>query len=128
MNRIKVKGFKPDIIVSSTAEFSQLFDCSIRTDLSDMIIDKVISNISEDVQQVGGIRIYIKDTDSAIELTIRRDEFLEILEEHLKIYENLEMYEICAKIYEGIKKIKIGNLVDVVKTSKRRKKVSKNID
>ncbi|MFZ9376973.1 MAG: hypothetical protein ACO25K_07595 [Candidatus Fonsibacter ubiquis] len=42
MNRIKVKGFKPDIIVSSTAEFSQLFDCSIRTDLSDMIIDKVI--------------------------------------------------------------------------------------
>jgi hypothetical protein len=118
------KKYVADIIVGSMKEFSDLFDCSIRTDLSDLIINKIIENIPTTVSQVRDIRIYVQDINQGIELNINRHEFLEVLEEHLAIYEDLEMYEKCSIIYTGIKKLKIGNLINDVKVSKKKSKKS----
>lgn len=115
------KKFVPDITVASKEEFLELFDCSIRTDLSNLIIDKILSNINSK-KNIGGIFVYIQNWDQGIELTIKPDEFLEVLEEHLKIFEELEMYENCAKIHNGIKNLKIGNIIGSVKSFKKHQK------
>jgi len=114
----------PNISVSSMSEFTQLFDCSIRTDLSDLIINKILENISTNTKEITDVRIYVEDIDQWIQLNVKRTEFLEVLEEHLKIYEDLEIYEKCSMIYDGIKKIKIGNLVNHVKVSKKKSKTT----
>ena len=113
------------IKVNNVEEFQELFDCSIRQELSLAVVDTIIKNLATKVKSVKVAHISIVNPETEMVLALERNEFLDTLEQQLKDFETAELYEHCSKIYDAIKKLKIGKVIHDVQIHKKSDK--KNI-
>lgn len=110
------------IRVNNTEEFTELFDCSIRQELSFAVVDTIIKNLSTKTKKVQVAHISIVYPETEMILEVQRSEFLETLEQQLKEFEAAELYEYCTKINDGIKRLKIAKIIQDVQISKKQNK------
>ncbi len=99
------------IIVKDVKEFADLFLPSERPELSKAVIDVIEENIGNSNEVVKDIKVTITDNNTDIILSIIRTEFLSVLEEQLELFEEIEDYRECARIFKLISKIKSGSIV-----------------
>ena len=104
------------ISVENVEEFSRLFIPSERTELSEAVIDVIEANLNNTLDVIKDIKVSIQDARTDIVLSIKRNEFVSILEEQLKAFEEIEHYEQCSKIVKIIQKIKAGAIVQSLVT------------
>ena len=110
------------IKVNNVEEFQELFDCSIRQELSLAVVDTIIKNLTTKTKTVKVAHISIVHPETEMVLAVERGEFLETLEQQLKDFEAAELYEHCSKIYDAIKKLKIGKVIHDVQVHKKQTK------
>jgi mRNA deadenylase 3'-5' endonuclease subunit Ccr4 len=106
------------ISVKNIEEFSHLFVPSERLELSKAVIEIIEENLDNSKQTIRDIHIHIESTQTDIILSVNRHEFLEVLEEQLKMLEEIELYEECARIAKLIKSLKAGSIVQSLIESK----------
>jgi len=106
------------ISVKNIEEFSYLFVPSERLELSKAVIEIIEENLDNSKQTIRDIHIHIESTQTDIILSVNRNEFLEVLEEQLKMFEEIELYEDCSRIAKLIKSLKAGSIVQSLIESK----------
>lgn len=99
------------IHVDNINEFARLFIPSERVDLSEAVVDVIESNLNNTKTVLKDIKVFIKDANTDIILSIKRNEFVNVLEEQLQLFEEIEYYEKCAQITKILRKIKAGAIV-----------------
>lgn len=108
------------ISVKDIEEFSQLFIPAERTELSKAVINVISENINNTKDVIYDIRVSIESENTDIVLSIIRNDFIQILEEQLQLFEEIEHYEECAKIVKLIQKIKAGSIVQSLVDNKHK--------
>ncbi len=83
-----------DIVYSKTLNISQT------------VVDKILNNLETNGRYIYILKIQIEDNDEAIDFTIDRNNFIEVLEKNIKIQEHFEQYECCAEIRDTINQLK----------------------
>jgi mRNA deadenylase 3'-5' endonuclease subunit Ccr4 len=110
------------ITVKNIEEFSHLFVPSKRTELSIAVIDLIETNLGNSKSIIKEIHIHIESTQTDIILALNRHEFLDVLEDQLKMFEEIELYEECARIVKIIKSLKTGSILQSLVESKKKNK------
>jgi hypothetical protein len=110
------------IVVKNIEEFTHLFVPAERLELSNAVIQIIEENLNNIKPVIRDIHIHIESTQSDIIIEINRHEFLEVLEEQLKMFEEIELYEECPRIVKLIKSLKAGSIVQSLVESKTNKK------
>ena len=74
--------------------------------ISQMIVDKILSNLKTKKRFIYILEIIIEESDKIINLTIDRKDFIDVLEKNIQIHAHHEKYERCIEIQNAIKKLK----------------------
>lgn len=75
-------------------------------ELSTAFTDTILDNLNSEEEEVRAVDVYISNTDSIIEISVCRKDFIDTLEKNLLIHEYHEEYERCSKINEAIQLLK----------------------
>lgn len=95
---MKPKEFK----VTTMYEFQELVEKK-DFNISKAIVDSIIQNIKTRKKLVHVMSIKCVNEDAIIDITLEKIHFVNTLKENIKYFEEREMYEECARIYESIK-------------------------
>ena len=77
--------------------------------MSQTIVETVLKNLKTRKKQIPVFEIEVESEDSVYTLSVKRDEFISILETNLIHFENEEAYEGCQQIIEAINFLKTKN-------------------
>jgi len=89
------------IQVESVEDFEQMVNDKDLT-ISKSIVSGILQNLVGKKKNIHVLEIYIKDEDSIVDITCRREDFIETLEENLKTFIHHEEYEACSGIQKAI--------------------------
>ena len=95
---MKPKEFK----VTTMYEFQELVEKK-DFNISKAIVDSIIQNIKTRKKLVHVMSVKCVNEDAIIDITLEKIHFVNTLKENIKYFEEREMYEECARIYESIK-------------------------
>ena len=71
--------------------------------ISKAIVDSIIQNIKTRKKLVHVMSVKCVNEGEIIDITLEKIHFVNTLKENIKYFEEREMYEECARIYESIK-------------------------
>jgi hypothetical protein len=99
-----------EITVNNSEEFQELVD---RRDsrISKAIVDGILKNIKTSKKHIHVLSVNCMEEGEIIDITADRDNFIDILQENLPVYEREEWYEDCQRIVDSIKLLKIKPVV-----------------
>lgn len=92
----------PSITVKSYEEFKNL-QGEKALQLSSIIIETIINNLNSKKKHIPLVELTVQDQDRVFDITIDRDEFINILKIRLPFHEALEDFETCVRIVDAIK-------------------------
>ena len=95
---MKPKEFK----VTTMYEFQELVEKK-DFNISKAIVDSIIQNIKTRKKLVHVMSVKCVNEGEIIDITLEKIHFVNTLKENIKYFEEREMYEECARIYESIK-------------------------
>ena len=95
---MKPKEFK----VTTMYEFQELVEKK-DFNISKAIVDSIIQNIKTCKKLVHVMSVKCVNEGEIIDITLEKIHFVNTLKENIKYFEEREMYEECARIYESIK-------------------------
>ena len=95
---MKPKEFK----VTTIYEFQELLEKK-DFNISKAIVDSIIQNIKTRKKLVHVMSVKCVNEGEIIDITLEKIHFVNTLKENIKYFEEREMYEECARIYESIK-------------------------
>lgn len=75
-------------------------------EMSEIIVNKILSNINSDIKDVYITEIRILDKGVAFDLNVERKDFQKVLESNLNIFTHHERYEECRLISNAINFLK----------------------
>ena len=104
---MKPKEFK----VTTMYEFQELVEKK-DFNISKAIVDSIIQNIKTRKKIVHVMSIQCVNEDAIIDITLEKLHFVNTLKENIKYFEEREMYEECARIYESIKYLSKPKIID----------------
>jgi hypothetical protein len=73
------------------------------------IVETVLENLNTRKKEIPVFEIEVDGENATYTLSVKRDEFIEILKTNLIHFENEEAYEGCQKIIEAINYLKTKN-------------------
>ena len=73
------------------------------------IVETVLENLNTKKKEIPIFEIEVENEDAVYTLSVKRDEFIQILNTNLIHFENEEAYEGCQKIIEAINYLKTKN-------------------
>ena len=94
---MKPKEFK----VTTMYEFQELVEKK-DFNISKAIVDSIIQNIKTRKKLVHVMSVKCVNEGEIIDITLEKIHFVNTLKENIKYFEEREMYEECARIYESI--------------------------
>ena len=77
--------------------------------ISQQIVETVLNNLDTRKKQIPIFEIEVENEGAVYTLSVKRDEFIQILNTNLIHFENEEAYEGCQKIIEAINYLKTKN-------------------
>tara|TARA_R110000824_G_scaffold162297_3_gene337971 strand:- start:197 stop:538 length:342 start_codon:yes stop_codon:yes gene_type:complete len=101
---MKIKMAK-EINVFDSEEFEKLVsEKDIR--ISNALVDTILKNLKGRKRHIHALSILVEQDQMVYDITIDRKEFASTLEMSLPLYEEIEEFEKCAKIFNAIKFLK----------------------
>ncbi len=98
-----------DLVAKNIEEFEKLIKNGNLT-ISNILVDTILSNLKPKKKHIYAFSIYFEDTENSYDITIDRENFLDILKKNLYIQEKFEHYEKCSKILKTIKSLEKKSL------------------
>ena len=94
---MKPKEFK----VNNMMEFQDMVD---RKDfsISKAIVESIIRNVKSRRKNVHVLSVKCADSNTIVDITLEKDNFVDTLKENIKYFEEKEMYEECVEIHNAI--------------------------
>jgi hypothetical protein len=98
-----------DLVAKNVEEFEKLVEKG-NLIVSDILVDTILSNLKTKKKHIHAFSIYFEDTENSYDITIDRENFIDILKKNLYIQERFEHYEKCSKILKTIKSLEKKSL------------------
>lgn len=107
-----------EISVFNSEEFEKMVS---QRDLriSQALVETILKNLNGRKRHLHCMSISVINEETVYDITVDRQDFIETLENNLKIYEENELYEGCAEIVKAIKFLKTKNLLKGLKKDKK---------
>jgi Cu/Ag efflux pump CusA len=106
-------------IVDSLEELNTLID-EQNIILSKAIVEGILENLDTDVPEVFLMSITVRSEKATYDITVKREDFAETLEENLPHYVREEEYEQCRRIADAIETLRQGTISKVVTNLKNK--------
>ena len=115
-----MKHIPEDFIVDSLEELNMLIDEQNFT-FAKAIVEGILKNINTDIPEVFLMSITVKSEKATYDITVKREDFAETLEENLPHYIREEEYEQCRRIADAIEQLKKGTISKVITNLKNKR-------
>ena len=108
-----MKYIPEDFIVDSLEELNGLIDEQNFT-FAKAIVEGIMRNLDTDIPEVFLMSITVKAEKATYDITVKRGDFAETLEENLPHYIREEEYEQCRRIADAIERLKKGTISKLI--------------
>ena len=90
-----------EIIVFNSEEFEELITKrDVR--IAQALIDTILTNLKGRKRHLHALSVLVEQEQTIYDITVDRKEFLTTLKQNLSIFEENELYEMCAHIRDAI--------------------------
>jgi hypothetical protein len=90
-----------EIIVFNSEEFEELITKrDVR--IAQALIDTILTNLKGRKRHLHALSVLVEQEQTIYDITVDRKEFLTTLKQNLSIFEENELYEVCAQIRDAI--------------------------
>jgi protein-arginine kinase activator protein McsA len=90
-----------EIIVFNSEEFEELITKrDVR--IAQALIDTILTNLKGRKRHLHALSVLVEQEQTIYDITVDRKEFLTTLKQNLSIFEENELYEMCAQIRDAI--------------------------
>jgi len=90
-----------EIIVFNSDEFEELITKrDVR--IAEALVTTILSNLKGRKRHLHALSVLVEQEQTIYDITVDRKEFLSTLKQNLSIFEENELYEVCAQIRDAI--------------------------
>ena len=74
--------------------------------ISQALVSTILKNLKGRKRHIPAFSVFLEEEDNIFDITVDRNEFVNILNTHLPVLEKNELFEECAQVVKAIEEIK----------------------